>query len=192
VPGVPRQKKFIEDFESEKNVTIDEIYDDDMTTTIGRERLEFLLEKENPFPYPKPPKLIYFLISCVQTKKITVLDFFAGSGTTADAISMFEDKNINFILCTNNENNICDEITYPRISKIINKNNVAYFKTSLVPHKQKICDTDRSTFTKAVGELIGLKENTIETVKLNSYYHILNNRKRSKCTLIYFNEDLYK
>ena len=84
---------------------------------------------ERVFDHPKPVQLIKWLIKLYkENKNATVLDFFAGSGTTGNAIIELneEDKgNRKFILCTNNENNICENVTYPRLkclytSKIIN------------------------------------------------------------------------
>ena len=51
-----------------------------------------------------------------------VLDFFAGSGTTAQAVLELNKEDSGsrrFILCTNNENNICREVTYQRIKSIL-------------------------------------------------------------------------
>ena len=39
-----------------------------------------------PFDNPKPPKLIKFLLQIVTSEDDMILDFFAGSGTTADAV----------------------------------------------------------------------------------------------------------
>jgi len=52
-----------------------------------------------------------------------VLDFFAGSGTTAHAVmemNRSDGGRRQCILCTNNENGICDDITYPRVSRVMN------------------------------------------------------------------------
>ena len=79
-----------------------------------------IFEKKDVFPNPKPVEIIRFLLE--HTKSETVLDFFAGSGTTAQAVleqNKEDGKNRKFILCTNNENNICEEITYKRIEKVI-------------------------------------------------------------------------
>ena len=51
-----------------------------------------------------------------------ILDFFAGSGTTAQAVLELNQQDgghRKFILCTNNENNICSEVTYPRVKTVI-------------------------------------------------------------------------
>ena len=54
-------------------------------------------------------------------KDCTVLDFFAGSGTTAQAVLELNSDggNRHFIICTNNENDICEKVTYPRVKSII-------------------------------------------------------------------------
>ena len=52
------------------------------------------------------------------------LTFFAGSGTTGHAVMKLNAEdggNRKFILCTNNENNICREVTYERIKRVIDK-----------------------------------------------------------------------
>ncbi|MBR3347792.1 MAG: site-specific DNA-methyltransferase, partial [Mycoplasmataceae bacterium] len=54
---------------------------------------------------------------------VLVLDFFAGSGTTGQAVMELNEEdggNRRFILCTNNENNIARNITRERIYRVIN------------------------------------------------------------------------
>ena len=82
--------------------------------------LTSIFQKKDVFNNPKPVELIKFLLQ--HTKPNIVLDFFAGSGTTAQAVIEYneeEKKNSKFIVCTNNENDICDNVTYPRIKTII-------------------------------------------------------------------------
>lgn len=76
------------------------------------------------FSFPKPVGLIKYLIeiATVRNPGALVLDFFAGSGTTAQAVlelNQADRGNRKFILCTNNENKICEDITYPRIKTVI-------------------------------------------------------------------------
>lgn len=76
------------------------------------------------FSFPKPVGLIKYLIEIATVRNPTalILDFFAGSGTTAQAVlelNQADKGNRKFILCTNNENGICEDITYPRIKTVI-------------------------------------------------------------------------
>lgn len=71
----------------------------------------------------KPVDFIKFLFSIgTSNKNALILDFFAGSGSTGQAL--MEQNNIDggnrqAILCTNNENDIAHEVTYPRIRNVI-------------------------------------------------------------------------
>lgn len=79
----------------------------------------FALEKE--FQYAKPVSLVKKLIQCHKEKDITVLDFFAGSGTTAQAVleaNAEDGGNRRYILCTNNENEICENVTFVRCNEL--------------------------------------------------------------------------
>ena len=75
------------------------------------------------FNYSKPTALIDDLITSTNTNKnAIILDFFAGSGTTGEVVIELNKKdkgNRQFILCTNNENKICEEVTYPRMKAIV-------------------------------------------------------------------------
>jgi len=92
-------------------------------STYGSELLTEIIG-ENDFPFPKS---VYAVQECIEaannSKNAIILDFFAGSGTTAHAVMEMNKQdggNRQCIVCTNNENNICEEITYPRIKKVIN------------------------------------------------------------------------
>ena len=91
-------------------------------TQDGTSDLEKILKIEASFLYPKPVKLIKRIIQIASKDDSIILDFFAGSGTLGQAVIEFNKENINsnrsFILVTNNEDNICDSITYNRLSKI--------------------------------------------------------------------------
>lgn len=91
------------------------------------------------FDFPKPSKLIKFLVRATtyNNKTCTVLDFFAGSGTTGHAVAQLNKEdggNRKYILCTNNENNICEEVTYKRLTNIQDDlpHNLKYFKTKFL------------------------------------------------------------
>ena len=92
------------------------------------------------FPFPKP---LFLLKKCLQigtNSNDIILDFFAGSGTTGHAVMKLnaEDGGTRrFILCTNNENGICRDVTYERIRRVIDKEDYAaslkYYKVDYVP-----------------------------------------------------------
>jgi adenine-specific DNA-methyltransferase len=89
-------------------------------TGSGAKALEALGFEKTDFIYTKPVELIAHILDMASTPNSLVLDFFAGSGTTAESV-FFANKQDNgnrkFILCNNNENNICEKITYPRVSR---------------------------------------------------------------------------
>lgn len=71
----------------------------------------------------KPIDLLKRIIALYPDNEITVLDFFAGSGSTGHAViaqNIEDGGNRQFILCTNNQNSICREKTYVRLSNVIN------------------------------------------------------------------------
>ena len=96
------------------------------------------------FDYPKPVELIKTLIKIYNNKNAVILDFFAGSGTTGQAVLELNNEdngNRQFILCTNNENNICEKVTYQRLIKVNYgtpkvkplKFNLKYYRTNYIP-----------------------------------------------------------
>ena len=101
------------------------------------------------FDYPKPTMLIKNIIKSTDYKNSIILDFFAGSGTTAQAVlelNKEDSGNRHFILCTNNENKICESITYQRIKTVITgirkdsskysdgiPTNLKYYKCTYIP-----------------------------------------------------------
>lgn len=99
---------------------------------------------KDDFDYSKPVSLIKRLIKNHYNKNAIVLDFFAGSGTTAQAVlelNIEDGGHRQFILCTNNQNGICDNVTYKRCSSVISS--YKYRNTSrsvLMEKKIKISD----------------------------------------------------
>lgn len=84
--------------------------------------LEKIMGDKKLFDYPKPILLIKSLLSLVNSSDYSILDFFAGSGTTGHAVMELNKQdggNRKFILCTNNENGICRNVTYERIKTVI-------------------------------------------------------------------------
>ena len=92
------------------------------TTSSAKDEIAALFGDRTAFSTPKPMKLIKEFVRAASEKDSIVLDFFAGSGTTGHAVMDLnkEDGGLRkFILITNNENNICQNITVPRIQKTI-------------------------------------------------------------------------
>jgi len=96
------------------------------TTDEAHNELKSIFDGKVRFDYPKPLSLIKFLINMVtvtsRNKNAIVLDFFAGSGTTGHAVLELNKEDggsRQFILCTNNENNIMTDVCYPRIKRVM-------------------------------------------------------------------------
>lgn len=131
---------------------------------VGRAFTNFILEPINqqgnselmalfgevPFSNPKPLGLLQYLLNTIVIKDVTILDFFAGSGTTLHATMQLNAKDGGHrqcILVTNNENGICENVTYERNRRVIQgyttpkgekvpgltRNNLRYYKTQFVP-----------------------------------------------------------
>ncbi len=161
------------------------------------------------FPFPKSLHLVKECLTAVeQNKNGLVLDFFAGSGTTGHAVLELNKQdggNRKFILCTNNENNICEEVTYERIKRVIkgykNKKgekvdglggNLSYYKTDLVnvDKLHKISDEAKIKVTYQAGEMIAVREDTLNEIEKNEWYQVFEGV--NKKTAIYFKEDKSK
>ena len=90
-------------------------------TRTGKTEL-FSIIGANSFDNPKPSKLLTHFLKLYPSKDCTVLDFFAGSGTSMNAVlsqNNLDGGHRKCILCTCNEGNICTNITYPRVRNII-------------------------------------------------------------------------
>lgn len=98
------------------------------------------------FEYPKPVSEAIYVCSCIQPNAKLFLDFFAGSGTTGQAIlemNKADNGNRHFILCTNNDNEICKNVTYPRIKTVITgKRNDGSEYSQGIPANLKYYKTD--------------------------------------------------
>ena len=146
--GVPRRKLFLSEREG-KTVWSFLPNTEAGHSQEGTQELKKLFKTTTVFDYPKPSRLIKRLLQIASQKDSTVLDFFAGSGTTAQAVLELNKEdggNRRFILCTNNENGICENVTYPRVKTVITgirpdgseysdgiPANLKYYRTDFVP-----------------------------------------------------------
>lgn len=117
-------------------------------------------------------KPIEFLEKCFEmggvkaNKDAVVLDFFAGSGSTGHALMKLNNSdngNRKFILITNSQNNICRDVTYERIKKVINNDNyeesLKYYKVDFIDIQNKVYYEYANNLLEHVKELIQLENN---------------------------------
>lgn len=124
----------------------------DFHTTKGTAAIKEIFGDKR-FSYPKPLELIVEILRAVTKTDSVVLDFFAGSGTTGQAcleLNKQDSGNRRFIVCTNNEGDICNNVTYPRLQTIISgvridgstysdgiPANLKYYRTDFVPRDEE-------------------------------------------------------
>ncbi len=103
------------------------IWDNVALNTQARNEIKNIFpEKENPFDYPKPIKLIKFILNIATNEGDLILDSFAGSGSTGQSI--FEMNEITKIhrkfILIELQSKIAEEITKERLNRyILNKKN---------------------------------------------------------------------
>jgi len=143
------------------------------------------------FPFPKS---LYAVEDCIQAvihnkDTAVILDFFAGSGTTGHAVLELNKRdsgNRQFVLCTNNENNICTDVCYPRIQKVIEGytdlkgrkigglgGNLKYFRTDFVDAEPT--DKNKKKLTEQATEMLCIKESTYEKILERKDFKIFKN-----------------
>ncbi|MFA5113512.1 MAG: site-specific DNA-methyltransferase [Candidatus Margulisiibacteriota bacterium] len=177
------------------------------TTADGTNELTQIFGKKDIFGNPKPTELIKFFLQYGAKQNAIVLDFFAGSGTTAQAvlsINKDDDGDRQFILCTNNENNICTDICYPRVKKVISgyKNqkgekveglggNLKYYTTDFV--EAEPTDKNKRKLVKESTDMLCILENAFELVQEALEFKIFKNTDKY-IGVIYYEEaiDEYK
>lgn len=142
------------------------------------------------FNNPKPLNLINKLLVFSSLKDSLILDFFAGSGTTLHATMQLNAEDGGKRLCilvTNNENNICRDVTYERNKRVINGyttpkgveveglngNNLRYYRTEFVDRDSSM--TNKRKLMAAATELLNIKQDiykevhTFGSLKLRSH-----------------------
>ncbi len=155
---------------------------------INRKGADLIKHYDIKFSYSKPFELVQHLIKITNKgNDITLLDFFAGSGTSLHAvmnINAADNGKRTCILSTNNENNICLDVTYPRcyrtIVPYINKkgiempsypnNNLRYYKTDFIPSSKS--ETNKRALTKASTELLCIKEDCYNDITITNGFNI--------------------
>lgn len=175
----PKKKLFYyERIEKGDTKTPSSLLLDAQTTKDGtNELIEILGGKK--FDYPKPSQLIKRLLtySSLYSKEHIILDFFAGSGTTLHAtmqLNAEDGGHRQCILVTNNENNICEEVTYERNKRVIEgyttpkgakveglkQNTLRYYKTDYIPRERT--QRNMRALVAAATDLLCIKEDLYE------------------------------
>ncbi|MCM1451900.1 MAG: site-specific DNA-methyltransferase [Clostridium sp.] len=173
--GGPQRKRFLSEA-LERGRVAKTIWDDIETTTNGTQLVKTIFGGETAFSNAKPISLIHRMLQLGGYYDSCVLDFFAGSGTTLHAVMQLNAEDggkRQCILCTNNENGICENVTYERNKRVINgytkpngefveglhNNNLRYYRTDFV---------GRSRSTKNMRRLVALSTDML-CIKENLY-----------------------
>ena len=151
--GKPRYKLFLSD-KKNNGIIANSWWAELESNQEGASLLKEIMSAD-VFNNPKPNGLIKFILALGSQKDSIILDFFAGSGTTLHAIMQQNAEDggkRQCILCTNNENGICENVTYERNKRVINgytkpngevvagltDNNLRYYRTDLLSREQTI------------------------------------------------------
>lgn len=135
---------------------------------------------EARFTYPKSMRLIKRCIGLYSQNDSIILDFFAGSGTTLHAtmqLNAEDGGHRQCILVTNNENNICEEVTYERNKRVINgyttpkgvkveglkANTLRYYRTDYISRDRT--QKNMRDLVAAATDLLCIKEDLYEEQK---------------------------
>ncbi|MBQ7199080.1 MAG: site-specific DNA-methyltransferase, partial [Selenomonadaceae bacterium] len=100
-----------------RNLLVDERFG---RTRTGKTELASYFDNVSPFSFPKPTKLIQYLVDMATNKNSIVLDSFAGSGTTAHAVlnlNKADGGNRKFILVEMED--YAETITAERVKRVI-------------------------------------------------------------------------
>lgn len=105
----------------ERDAEVPETFDCFGTTSSAKDEINEMFGSREYFSTPKPVKLIKEFVRATTDKNSIVLDFFAGSGTVGQAVHELNKEDSGdrfFILISNNESNICRNVTVKRMEKV--------------------------------------------------------------------------
>lgn len=161
----PRKKRYLSEVQQGRTPDTWWTSDEVGHNQEGARELKGIFDGKIVFTNPKPTRLISIIIQMSTNESGIILDFFAGSGTTGHAVLKYNaehsDSNRRFILCTNNENNICRDVTYERIKRVIDKENYAaslkYYKVDYVPISERMYYEYADELLHHIRELVELE-----------------------------------
>ena len=187
------ERKYIEEKPRQKAPTIWDY--PEVNTELGTKLLKSVLG-EKAFDFPKPIGLLTRILSMVK-KDATVLDFFAGSGTTGHAVMSMnaaDGGSRRFILCTNNQNNICREVTYERLKRVILSDNyresIRYYKIDFVDTKDKLYYEYADELLRRIIPLIELENGEIGETAVAFTEDELDEAVKGGCGTVYLGHDV--
>ena len=193
-----RQGPEIGDFPTKKPKSV--FYKPEYSSGNGTNQLEKVIGP-NDFNNPKPLQLIKDFITIGCPPGGSVLDFFAGSGTTAQAVLELnnEDKmsNRKFTILQCSENGIIDTVTYPRVKTVLTgqradgttygkpmKASIHYYRAETIPRDSNTDQSKYNLVTK-VDSLLCIMEETYNVVEIADNYAHYTSSDHLKHTLIY-------
>lgn len=161
----PRKKRYLSEVQQGRTPDTWWTSDEVGHNQEGARELKGIFDGKIVFTNPKPTRLISRIIQMSTNESGIILDSFAGSGTTGHAVLKYNaehsDSNRRFILCTNNENNICRDVTYERIKRVIDKENYAaslkYYKVDYVPISERMYYEYADELLHHIRELVELE-----------------------------------
>lgn len=153
------------------------IYEDNRGTT---KALSDMFNGAKVFDNPKPVNVLSRIFDFASDKTSCFLDFFAGSGTTLHAtmqLNAEDGGHRKCILVTNNENRICEEVTYERNKRVINgyttpkgeevpgltANTLRYYKTDFIGRDRTSRNMRQLVY--AATDMLCIKEDIYREVK---------------------------
>lgn len=170
-----------------KSIWLDPKYDSGSAT-----RLLTQLLGGKVFDNPKPLEFIKDVLLISTSEDAVVLDFFAGTGTTLHAVADLnaaDGGTRHCILVTNNENDICREVTQPRLKAVLRggwadgkhaplPGSMTFYKTGVIK-RLKSPDRMRTEIARHTVDLIALKEGAGITVSRTADLAVLYGLKKT-------------
>ena len=180
----------------------------DFSSAAGSSELINVLTKQE-FNNPKNVEFIKYLIKSFPKKDALVLDIYAGSGTTAQSVLELNEEDggsRQVILCTNNEKNICTNVTYPRTKTVVTgirpngtkyceprKVNFLYYIVDFMPDSNSR-DQAKYNLAEKVDELLCINEGLYNEVERTAFCSHYSNAISSRHLFIYselFNKEKF-
>ena len=172
----PVQKVFMKD-RTLKRLTVESWWDKHGLNEDGTTDLNNIFESPKKFVHPKPVITISNIINISTSANSIILDFFAGSGTTLHAtmqLNAEDGGHRQCILVTNNENGICENVTYERNKRVIcgyttpkgeqvaglTDNTLRYYKTAFVPREPN--NRNKRDLVAAATDLLCIKNDVYQ------------------------------